>query len=90
LVVRVHVSPWKFEIQCVGISSPPWPLPGWNQNRSRSGDPGPAASASLNHSCSDEMWFGTTSMMVRMPSASASRISASASASSPNAGWIAR
>ena len=48
LTVRVHVSPWKFEIQLVGISSPFGPLPGWNQKRSRSGLPGPAARACWN------------------------------------------
>ena len=89
-VVRVQVEPWKLETQCVGISSPFSPLPGWNQKRSRSGLPGPAASAAWNHSCWSLMWFGTTSMMVRMPSASASWMNASASASEPNCGWMSR
>ena len=42
---------------------------GRNQKRSRSGEPGPAASAAWNHACWSETWLGTTSMMVRMPSA---------------------
>ena len=89
-VVRVHVLPWKSETQCVGICSPCSPLPGWNQNRSRSGEPGPAASAAWNHSCWSETWLGTTSMMVRMPRASASSMTCSASSSVPNAGSMAR
>ena len=89
-VVRVHVEPPKLDTQCVGMPDPSGPVPGWNQNRDRSGDPGPAASAARNHGCRSETWFGTTSTTVRMPSASASAISASASASVPNAGSMAR
>ena len=73
-----------------GISSPFGPRPGRNQNRSRSGDPGPAASAAWNHACWSETWLGTMSTMVRIPSARASAISGSASARVPNAGSIAR
>ena len=51
-----------------GICSPCSPLPGRNQNSSRSGEPGPAASAAWNHACWSETWFGTMSMIVRMPS----------------------
>ena len=89
-VVRVQVSPEKLETQFVGISSPCSPRPGRNQNRSRSGEPGPAASAAWNQGCWSETWFGTTSMIVRIPSARASAISASASARSPKAGWMRR
>ena len=46
----------------------PSPRPGRNQKRARSGEPGAAASASWNHGCSLETWFGTTSTIVRMPS----------------------
>ena len=52
--------------------------------------PGPAASAAWNHGCWSETWLGTMSTIVRMPSASASAISASASSSVPKAGSIAR
>ena len=88
--VRVHVSPWKFEIQLVGISSPFGPLPGWNQKRSRSGLPGPAARACWNQGCSLETWFGTMSMIVRMPSSRASLMSSSASSRVPKVGWMSR
>ena len=47
---------------------PSGPRPGRNQNRSRSGEPGPAASAAWNQACRSETWFGTMSMIVRMPS----------------------
>ena len=76
--------------QRVGISSPPGPRPGWNQNRARSGEPGAAASAAWNQGCWSDTWFGTMSTIVRMPRASAAVISSSASASVPNAGSIAR
>ena len=55
--------------QSFGGRSPPGPRPGRNQNRSRSGEPGPAASAARNHRCRSEQWFGTKSMIVLMPSA---------------------
>jgi hypothetical protein len=88
--VRVQVPPEKLDTQSVGGSSPPGPRPGWNQNRWRSGDPGPAASAARNHSCRSDTWLGTMSTIVRMPSAAPSAISSSASATVPNAGSIAR
>ena len=75
--VRVHVSPWKFEIQLVGISSPFGPCPGGTRS-ARARAPGPAARPA-NHGCSLEMWFGTMSMIVRMPSSRASLMSSSAS-----------
>lgn len=59
-------------------------------NRSRSGEPGPARSASTNQACWSEPWLGTMSMIVRMFSACASAMYASASASVPKAGSIAR
>ncbi len=73
--MRVQVLPWKLDTQCVGISAPSAPLPGWNQKRSRSAEPGPAWSAAWNQTCWSEMWFGTMSTIVRMPSAAASAIS---------------
>ena len=90
-VVRVQAGPPKSDSQPFGGSlAVRRRVPGRNQNRSRSGEPGPAASAAWNHACWSETWFGTMSMIVRMPSASASAISASASASVPNAGSMAR
>ena len=90
LVVRVQVVPEKFDGQAVGISSPPAPRPGRNQNRSRSGEPGPAASAAWNQACSvgdvvgDDVDDG--------PDAERRRLGdqPSASSSVPNAGSIAR
>ncbi len=64
--------------------------PGRNQKRSRAGEPGGEASASVNQGCSLEMWFGTMSTIVRMPSSRASAISRSASHSVPKAGSIER
>ena len=90
LVVRVQVGPPNSPTQSVGGSSPFGPRPGRNQNRSRSGAPGPPASAAWNHGCASEQWFGTTSTMVRMPSACASAISASASARVPKTGSMSR
>ena len=78
------------EGQLLGGSSPFAPRPGRNQNRDRAADPGPSASASVNHGCWSEPWLGTTSMMIRMPSACASAISASASARVPKTGSIER
>ena len=89
-VVRVQVPPEKLDTQSVGGSSPSGPRPGWNQNRCRSGDPGPAASAARNHSCWSDTWLGTMSTIVRMPSAAASAINSSASSTVPNAGSITR
>ncbi len=89
-VIRVHADPPKIDCQSFGGSSPAGPRPGRNQNRSRAGEPGAAASASVNQGCSSEAWFGTTSMMIRMPSACASPISASASASVPKTGSMLR
>ena len=68
-VVLVHAGPPKIDRQSFGGRSPPGPRPGRNQNRSRSGDPGPAASAAWNQRWRSEQWFGTTSMIVLMPSA---------------------
>ena len=56
----------------------------------RSGEPGPAASAAVNQECSSEVWFGTMSRITRSPTSCASRISASASPSVPNGGWMSR
>ncbi len=75
-VARVQLSPPKLFGQCVGGCAPSGPLPCRNQNRSRSADPGAAASAAWNHGCRSEMWFGTTSTIVPMPSSSASLMSA--------------
>ena len=66
------------------------PRPGRNQNRARSGEPGPAASAAWNQAWRLETWLGTTSMIVRIPWSSASAMSASASARVPKAGSMAR
>ena len=89
-VVRVHDGPEKLDGQPVGISSPFGPRPGWNQNRARSAEPGGDASAAWNQGCWSETWLGTTSTIVRIPSAAASAIRSSASSSVPNAGSIAR
>jgi hypothetical protein len=83
----VHADPPKRDCQLLG--GPP-STPSRNQNRSRSGDPGPAATAALNHGCSSEQWFGTMSMMIRMPRSWASSISFSASASDPKDGSMSR
>ena len=88
--VRVHAGPPKIDCQPFGGSSPSAPVPGRNQKRARSGDPGGEASAARNHGCWSETWFGTMSTIVRMPSARASAISCSASSSVPNAGSIER
>ena len=80
-LVRVQAGPPKMDDQLFGGSSPCSPRPGRNQNRSRTAAPGPASSASLNHGFASEQWLGTMSTMIRMPSACASWISASASAS---------
>jgi hypothetical protein len=84
------VRPPKFDSQPVGGSAPSAPRPGRNQNRSRSADPGAAASAARNHACWSETWFGMTSMIVRIPTSCASAMSASASASVPNSGSMSR
>src|SRR5207245_6379921 len=76
--------------QLFGGSSPFRPRSGRNQNNSRAAEPGPAASASRNQGCAAEQWLGTTSMMTRSPSACASAMSASASASVPKAGSMSR
>ncbi len=89
-VTRVQAGPPKIDCQLFGGWSPPGPLPGRNQNLSRAADPGPAASASANHGCRKEPWLGTTSMMIFMPSACASVISASASARVPKTGSMLR
>ena len=65
-------------------------MPGLNQNRSRSGEPGGDASAARNHGCWLETWLGTMSTIVRIPSERASAISSSASSRVPKAGSIAR
>ena len=88
-MVRVQVVPPNSPRQSVGISSPSGPRPGRNQNSSRSGAAG-SASAAWNHGCSLEKWLGTMSTMIRMPSACASVISASASASVPKTGSMSR
>ena len=88
--MRVQAEPPKIDCQPFGGSSPVSPLPARNQKRARSGEPGAEASASWNQGCWSETWFGTTSMIVRMPSARASEISCSACSSVPKAGWIAR
>ena len=85
-VVRVHAGPPKIEAQLLGGSSPSAPRPSRKTYRSRSGEPGAAARASLNHGCSQEEWFGTRSMSTRMPSSCALAMNASASASVPKSG----
>ena len=55
-------------------------------NRARSGEPGPAASAAWNQACWSEKWFGTTSIVTRMPRSWAAASSASKSASVPKIG----
>ena len=77
--VRVQAEPPKIDCQPFGGSSPCSPVPGRNQKRARSGEPGGEASAARNHGCWSETWFGTMSTIVRMPSARASAISCSAS-----------
>ena len=88
--VRVHAGPPKIDCQSFGGSSPPGPRPGRNQNSSRTASPGSAASASRNHGCASEQWFGTRSMTSRSPAACASAMSSSASARVPNTGSMSR
>ena len=54
------------------------------------GEPGPAASACSNQACWSDTWLGTMSTIVRMPRSRASWMNASASASVPNDGSMAR
>ena len=65
---RVQASPPNTERQLFGGSSPCSPRPSRNMYRSRSGLPGPAATAARNHSCSLEVWLGTRSTISRIPS----------------------
>ncbi len=76
--------------QSLGGSSPCAPRPGRKWKSSRSGLPGPAASAAWNQTCWSETWLGTMSTMVRMPASRASAMSFSASARLPKAGSTAR
>jgi len=55
-------------------------------NRARSGPPDGPASASTNHRCWSEKWFGTMSIVTRILRACASATSASKSASVPKSG----
>ena len=87
---RVHAEPAEDRLPSVGRAVTVRPEPGRNQNRSLAGDPGGEASASRNHGCWSETWFGTMSTIVRMPSSRASAMSSSASSSVPNTGSIAR
>ena len=86
----VHAEPPKIERQPFGGSAPSSPLPGRNQKRARSAEPGGDASAAWNHGCWSETWFGTMSTIVRIPSARASASSCSACSSVPSAGSIDR
>ena len=89
-LVRLHAGPPKMDCQSFGGSAPLGPRPGRNQNRSRASAPGSAASASLNQAWSTEQWFGTRSMITRMPSWWASSMKASASPRVPNSGSMSR
>ena len=53
--------------QSDGGSDPSGPVPSRKMYRSRAGDPVGAASASRNHACRFEVWFGTMSTMTLMP-----------------------
>ena len=66
-ITRDHAGPPNSDSQPVGAISPSSPSPSRNQKRSRSGEPGPDASAAWNHTWWSDTWLGTTSMMVRMP-----------------------
>src|SRR5580704_16412728 len=63
-VTLVQAGPPNIDFQLLGGLSPPGPAPRLNQNLSRAGDPGPAATASRNHGCWSEQWLGTMSMMI--------------------------
>jgi hypothetical protein len=76
--------------QLLGGSAPSGPRPSRKTKRSRGALPGPATSAARNQSCWLDVWLGTTSTMIRMPSACASPTSASNVGRSPNSGSTAR
>ncbi len=88
--MRVHAGPPNWLIQSLGGRSPPTPLPSRKWKRSRSGEPGAAASACWNQTCSSEVWLGTMSSRTRSPSACASASSSVASSRVPKIGSIAR
>jgi len=58
--------------------------------RSRSGEPGAAASAWTNHGCAEEVWFGTMSTITRIPNSCARSSMASKSVRVPNLGSTSR
>ncbi len=53
-VTRVHAGPPNIDCQLFGGRPPPGPVPGRNQNLSRSAEPGAAARAARNHGCWSE------------------------------------
>jgi hypothetical protein len=58
--------------------------------RSRAADPRGDASASRNHACRFDEWFGTMSTMSRMPAACSAAIITSKSARVPSFGSTSR
>ncbi len=85
-VTRCQADPPKMDRQLFGGRSPYSPVPSAKWNRSRSGLPGPAASAATNHWCSIEQWFGTMSMSTLRSSRCASHTSRSKDSSVPYSG----
>ncbi len=75
---------------CSAVRRRRGPTPSRKMNRSRSGDPGAAASAARNHSCWSLQWFGTRSISTRRPRSWAAATNRSASASVPKSGWMSR
>ena len=75
-------------IQLFGGCSPAGPLPSRKMYRSRAAEPRGALSASWNHACSDEVWFGTRSTITEIPTSLASAINCLASASVPKSGLM--
>lgn len=83
---RLQAEPPNRDCQSLGGSG----LAGRNQNISRCGEPGPAATASRNQRCRSEQWLGTMSMITFRPRECASSMNFSASASVPNDGSMSR
>ncbi|SKX95419.1 Uncharacterised protein [Mycobacteroides abscessus subsp. abscessus] len=89
-VTRSHAGPPKMLTQLFGGSSPFSPRPSRKMYRARSGLPGPAASASMNHWCWSLVWLGTRSIVTRISRSCASAISSSKVARSPKSGSMSR
>ncbi|CAM5735161.1 hypothetical protein SALBM311S_10370 [Streptomyces alboniger] len=85
-VTRLQAGPPNMACQLLGGSAPSGPRPSAKWKRSLAALPGAAASASWNHGCSLEQWFGTMSRSTLMPSRRAAAISESNSARSPKVG----